>query len=265
VQTNGTVVVPFEGNGIQAFSSTDGGTTWGNLVTVSTISDHGVAGSLRTSPLPSADVDNVGTVYVAWQDCRFRTGCKSNDIVFSTSTDGKTWSKVSRIPIDATSSTVDHFIPGFAVDRTTGGSTARLGLTFYFYSVANCTTATCKLGVGFVSSQNAGVTWSKATRLTPAMQLGWLPNTSSGLMVGDYISTSYTTAAFGVFAKANKKTGSTFDSAMYTTMIGLDTLSTGEQFSSAHDKPVPNAHSDHGPREYYDLDNQIPIPPSQRD
>ncbi len=265
VQTNGTVVVPFEGNGIQAFSSTDGGTTWGNLVTVSTISDHGVAGGLRTSPLPSADVDNIGTVYVAWQDCRFRTGCKSNDIVFSTSTDGKTWSKVSRIPIDATTSTVDHFIPGFAVDHTTGGSTAHLGLTFYFYPTTNCSTSTCKLGVGFISSQNAGTTWTKATRLTPAMQLGWLPNTSSGLMVGDYISTSYTTGAFGVFAKANKKTGATFDSAMYTTMTGLEALGTEEQVSSAHDRPVPNAHSDHGPRQYYDLDNQIPIPPSERD
>jgi hypothetical protein len=265
VQTNGTVVVPFEGNGIQAFSSTDGGSTWGNLVTVSTISDHGVAGGLRTSPLPSADVDNVGTVYVAWQDCRFRSGCKSNDIVFSTSTDGKTWSKVARVPIDATTSTVDHFIPGFAVDHTTGGSTAHVGLTFYFYPATNCTTSTCKLGVGFISSQNAGVTWSKATRLTPAMQLGWLPNTSSGLMVGDYISTSYTTGAFGVFAKANKKTGSAFDSAMYTTNIGLDTFGTEQQFSSANDRAVPNAHSDHGPRQYYDLDNTIPIPPSERD
>ena len=265
VQTNGTVVVPFEGNGIQAFSSTNGGSTWGNLVTVSTISDHGVAGGLRTSPLPSADVDNIGTVYVAWQDCRFRSGCKSNDIVFSTSTDGKTWSKVSRIPIDATTSTVDHFIPGFAVDHTTGGTTAHLGLTFYFYPAASCSTSTCKLGVGFISSQNAGSTWTKTTRLTPAMQLGWLPNTSSGLMVGDYISTSYTTGAFGVFAKANKKTGSTFDSAMYTTMTGLETFGTEEQVSSANDKPVPNAHSDHGPRQYYDLDNQIPIPPSERD
>lgn len=265
VQTNGTVVVPFEGNGIQAFSSTNGGTTWGNLVTVSTISDHGVAGSLRTSPLPSADVDNIGTVYVAWQDCRFRTGCSSNDIVFSTSTDGKTWTKVSRIPIDATTTTNDHFIPGFAVDHTTGGTTAHLALTYYFYPVANCTTATCKLGVGFVSSQDAGKTWSKAIKLTPAMQLGWLPNTSSGLMVGDYISTSYTTGAFGVFAKANKKTGSAFDSAMYTTMTGLETLSTGERFSSANDKPVPNAHSDHGPRQFYDLDNTIPVPPGERD
>ena len=265
VQTNGTVVVPFEGNGIQAFSSTNGGTSWGNLVTVSTISDHGVAGGLRTSPLPSADVDNIGTVYVAWQDCRFRTGCASNDIVFSSSTDGKTWSKVSRIPIDPTTSTIDHFIPGFAVDHNTGGSTAHLGLTFYFYTATNCSTATCKLGVGFISSQNAGSTWSKPVRLAGPMHLSWLPNTSSGLMVGDYISTSYTTGAFGVFAKANKNTGSTFDSAMYTTMTGLEALSTGGQLSSANDRPVPHAHSDHGPRQYYDLDNTIPVPPAARD
>lgn len=264
VQTNGTVVVPFEGNGIQAFSSTNGGTSWGNLVTVSQINDHLVAGGLRTSPLPSADVDNIGTVYVAWQDCRFRTNCSSNDIVFSSSTDGKTWSKVSRIPIDPTSSTVDHFIPGFAVDHTTGGSTARLGLTFYFYTATNCSTSTCKLGVGFISSSNAGTTWGKPVRLAGPMHLNWLPNTSSGLMVGDYISTSYTTAAFGVFAKANQKTGSTFDSAMYTTVTGLQNGATGQQLSSANDKPVPNAHSDHGPRQYYDLDNMIPIPPSKQ-
>ncbi len=264
VQTNGTVVVPFEGNGIQAFSSTNGGTSWGNLVTVASISDHGVAGSLRTSPLPSADVDNIGTVYVAWQDCRFRTGCSSNDIVFSSSTDGKTWSTVSRIPIDATTSKTDHFIPGFAVDHTTGGSAAHLALTYYFYPVANCTSSTCKLGVGFISSQNAGQTWSAAVKVAGPMRLTWLPNTSSGLMVGDYISTSYTTGAFGVFAKANRKNGSTFDSAMYTTMTGLEALSVGE-YSSANDKPVPNAHSDHGPRQYYDLDNTIPIPPGKRD
>jgi hypothetical protein len=264
VQTNGTVVVPFEGNGIQAFSSTNGGTSWGNVVTVSTISDHGVAGSLRTSPLPSADVDNIGTVYVAWQDCRFRTNCAENDIVFSSSTDGKTWSKVSRIPIDVTTSTDDHFIPGLAVDHNTGGSTAHLGVTYYFYPKANCSTATCKLAVGFISSQNAGVTWGAPLRLAGPMSLNWLPNTSSGLMVGDYISTSYTTGAFGVFAKANKKTGSTFDSAMYTTMTGLEALSVGE-YSSANDRPIPGAHSDHGPRQYYDLDNTIPIPPSERD
>ena len=43
----------------------------------------------------------------------------------STSTDGVTWSAVTRVPIDATTSGVDHFIPGIAVDRATSGSDAR--------------------------------------------------------------------------------------------------------------------------------------------
>ena len=56
-------------------------------------------------------------MYVAWEDCRFRTKCSSNDIVFSSSSDGVGWTDVMRVPIDAASSTVDHFIPGLAVDR----------------------------------------------------------------------------------------------------------------------------------------------------
>src|SRR5205823_2594199 len=104
-----------------------------------------VAGGMRTSPLPSAEVDASGKVYVVWQDCRFRAGCSSNDIVISSSSDGKTWSAVSRIPIDTTTSTVDHFIPGIAVDPSTSGSTAHLGLSYYYFPVSNCTTSTCAL------------------------------------------------------------------------------------------------------------------------
>jgi hypothetical protein len=83
VQPNGTVVVPFWGSGIQAFTSTDGGASWKSPVTVGNVSDHGVGGNLRALPLPSAEVDGGGKVYVVWQDCRFRSGCSSNDIVMS--------------------------------------------------------------------------------------------------------------------------------------------------------------------------------------
>ena len=44
-----------------------------------------------TSPLPSAEMDAAGTAYVVWQDCRFRSGCTSNDIVMSKSTSETTW------------------------------------------------------------------------------------------------------------------------------------------------------------------------------
>ena len=57
VQPNGTVVVPYEGGaGIRAFRSINGGDTWLTSVAVATVSEHNVAGQLRTSPLPSAEV-----------------------------------------------------------------------------------------------------------------------------------------------------------------------------------------------------------------
>jgi hypothetical protein len=264
VQPTGTVVVPFEGSGIQAFSSTDGGVTWGNLTTVASINDHGVGGSMRTSPLPSAEIDANGTVYVAWQDCRFRSNCASNDIVMSTSTDGRTWTAVSRIPIDPTTSTVDHFIPGLAVDPTTSGSTAHLGVTYFFFPVSKCGSS-CKLGVGFTSSQDGGKTWAPPTKLLLGMSTTWAANTSQGRMVGDYISTSFVDShAFGVFARALAPNGGTFNESMFTSVSGLEPLDNGPMLSSAGDRPVPNAHSDHGPREFYDLDGRVPIPPQKR-
>src|SRR6478672_12819353 len=58
VQPDGTVVVPFESlNGkIEAFTSTDGGTSWTKGVSVSSIRFHPVAGGLRTSPLDRKSV-----------------------------------------------------------------------------------------------------------------------------------------------------------------------------------------------------------------
>jgi hypothetical protein len=100
VQPAGTVVVPIETSGISAFTSTNGGATWSAPVTVSNIQSHTDAGGIRSGPLPSAAVDGAGTVYVVWEDCRFRASCSTNDLVYSTSSDGIHWSKVARIPID---------------------------------------------------------------------------------------------------------------------------------------------------------------------
>jgi hypothetical protein len=206
-QPNGTVVVPFEGNGIQALVSTDGGKTY-SVSTISTESDHGVGGGLRTEPLPSAEVDAAGNVYVVWQDCRFRSGCSSNDIVMSTSSNGKTWSSVVRIPIDATNSGVDHFIPGIGVDKSTSGSSAHLALTYYFYPTASCSFSTCQLEVGYVSSTDGGAHWTSPVKLAGPMKLKALPDTTLGPMVGDYISTSILAngKADTVFAVAVKGT-----------------------------------------------------------
>jgi hypothetical protein len=227
VRPNGTVIMPYlASNGqIRSFRSIDGGASWRASVLVATPTTHRPAGGVRAgADLPSAEVDGAGTVYVAFYDCRFRSGCPSNDIVLSKSTSETTWAAPIRVPIDPTSSTADHFVPGIGVDRSTSGSAARVGLTYYFYSNASCTSSTCQLKVGYISSVNGGSSWSTAAQLAGPMTLSWLPNTSQGRMFGDYISTSVLPnggRAFPVIPVAAAPSGSVFNLAMYVPTGGL--------------------------------------------
>jgi hypothetical protein len=201
-----------------------------------------VPGNIRTSPLPSAEVDSTGKVYVVWQDCRFRSGCSNNDIVMTTSTDGSTWTPAVRIPIVGTSSTATFFIPGLAVDRNTGGASAHLGLTTYGYPNSSCGSTTCKLLALFVSSTDGGATWSRPKKVLGPLTLTWLPLTSQGYMVGDYISTSFLGGkAFPVISNATAGTcqlsqvGSCHE-FMVTPTGGL--LGTGPTVKAGLDRPV---------------------------
>jgi len=272
VQPNGNVVVPIAGltgnelSPMLAFTSSNGGTSWSNAVSISPIIDHGEAGNLRSGPLPAAAIDDAGTVYVVWSDCRFRTGCSSNDLVLSTSSDGVNWSAPARIPIDPLTSTVDHFIPGLGIDPATSGSTAHLTLTYYYFPFSNCD-GTCEMAVGFVSSPDGGQSWSAPTQISDGMLTSWLPNTFSGLMVADYLSTSYVNGKpFGVFAVAKAPSGGVLNEAMYTSTSPLvaSALVASARFSSRGEKPVPHAKSDHGPRKFYDEDGEYPIPPKKK-
>lgn len=237
VQPNGNVVVPYVGLDspffaftISSFRSTDGGASWSASTPVSEADFHTPAGNIRAGiPLPTAEIDRSGRLYVVWSDCRFRASCATSDMVLSTSDDGLSWTPVKRIPIDPVSSTVDHFVPGVAVDRSTSRAHAHLALAYYFYPNANCTEATCQLNVGFVSSVNGGRTWSRAETLAGPMSVDWLPETSQGRMFGDYISTSIapgSDTANPVFAVARPPTGGELcargslqcDEAMFTTM-----------------------------------------------
>jgi hypothetical protein len=244
VEPNGNVVVPIETDVMAAFLSTDGGASWTAPVTISNIQFHADAGGIRSGPLPSAAVDGSGTVWTVWQDCRFRANCSTNDLVYSTSTDGVNWSAVTRIPIDDTSSAVDHFIPGIAIDPATSGPGAHVALHYYYYSQTNCSASSCQLFVGYISSANGGSSWNTPTTLTAApMFLSWLPHSQNGLMVGDYIATAFVNAIpHGVFAVAQATTtnpgaSASFREAMYTG-TGLTVNMSGRQLSSAHDKPL---------------------------
>ncbi len=153
-----------------------------------------------------------------WEDCRFRPGCTGNDIVLSTSDDGISWSPPSRVPIDPVDSGADHFIPGLAVDPQTWGKRARLALAYYYYPVAACTAATCQLDVGFIRSPDGGTHWSDSVKLAGPMSLSWLAATSQGVMVGDYISTSFVRSQpKPFFAVARPPSNGLFHEAIYTT------------------------------------------------
>jgi BNR repeat-like domain len=225
VQPDGTVIVPISNlvfSALQSFRSTDGGQTWSAAVPVTPTPHHPVAAGLRSATSPSAEVDRAGTVYAAWHDCRFRTGCSANDIVMSTTTDGLSWSPVTRIPIDAVDSGADHFISGLAVDPHSARAHARLALSYYSYPNANCTVATCELTVGFISSRDGGRSWSAPTQLAGPMRVNWLADTSQGRMVGDYISTSFIgKTALPLFAVAGPPNGGLFDEAIATIPGGM--------------------------------------------
>ena len=247
VQPIGTVIVPFLSStpSISAFTSTNGGASWSGSVTISSQSDHAVT-ALRTEPLPSAQIDSKGNVYVVWQDCRFESGCTANDLVMSTSSDGVTWSAVQRIPTDAIGSGIDHFIPGVAIDPSTSGNTAHLALTFYYYPSANCTQATCQLEVGYVSSLDGGSTWSQTTPITSsAMNVAWLANTTAGYMVGDYISTSFSNGkAFPVFVTATAPNNGQLNEFLSTVQTGLLIAGGTSPASSDHLVPIsPASHA----------------------
>lgn len=259
VQPNGTVIVPYVGLDspyflftISSFQSVDGGASWSASTLVSQGDFHnpnpgGPKDGIRADiPLPTAEIDAAGKVYVVWSDCRFEASCASSDLVLSTSSDGVTWSTVRRIPIDAIGSHADHFIPGLAVDRGTAGASAELALTYYYYPQANCTVSSCQLNVGEITSKNGGRTWSHASHVAGPMQLTWLASTTQGFMVGDYISTSIS-QSLGIvapaFAVAAKPSGTTFNEATFTspTEIGGGPVAAGTTEQPVASTRSPNA------------------------
>src|SRR5262245_24355393 len=238
VQPSGRVIGPSEAltTSISPFYSDDGGLSWSRSVKVANVHDHAAAGGLRTSPLPSAEIAGDGTVYVAWQDCRFRQRCGSNDIVFSSSANGVSWSDPIRVPIDDVTSGVDHFIPGLAVDPATSGRGTHLALTYYFYPDATCASG-CRLDVGYISSADGGAHWGSPIQLAGPMALSFIAQTSQGPMVGDYISTSISggraTTVFAVGLPAAE-----FDEAMYAPATPLQITTTARATRAASSNGV---------------------------
>ena len=190
VQRNGTVVMPITQNGLVSYVSTNGGVSYSGPFSIASITAHGATNMRDGSGLASAEVDGGGTVYAAWSDCRFRSGCKADDIVFSTSTNGTSWTTPKQVPIVGAQSELEVFLLGMGVDHATRGAGAHLGLTYYYMPTNNCNSSTCRIIGAFVSSTNAGSTWSNPVRVLGPIRQPWLAN-AGGYFLGDYMSTSF--------------------------------------------------------------------------
>lgn len=212
VLPDGTVVIPFyDEDRMASIRSTDGGQTWSTAVTVAR-TRFTSPGGLRTGPLPVAETDGAGTIYLVWSDCTFRQSCAVNDLVLSRSRDGLSWTPPLRVPVVRPGSTTDVLIPGLGA-----APDGRLGLAYYTL------TATGRLDVGFIGSRNAGATWTRPQRLSAqSIAFSWTALTTLGYMVGDYISTSFAGDRFvPVFALASPPSRGRLDESIYASRLSV--------------------------------------------
>jgi hypothetical protein len=200
---DGSLVVPYLGDEeMQSTRSTDGGRTFEQPVTIAGYQHRPLRG-IRSFPLPTADVDAQGRVYVAWQDCRFRAACAANDVVLSSSADGATWSRPTRLTRDGGS----DFVPAIAVERSTG----RLALAYH-----RCTGSPCRIELRLSRSQDGGASWSRPQLVNAQpMRAAWFPTTTSGRMLGDYIGLTWSRRRpVAVYSLASPPRGGVFRQAI---------------------------------------------------
>ena len=176
VQPDGRLVLTFWSGrtGMVSVISTDGGVTLDPAVLISELTPRDTR-PFRAPPLIAADIDGNGDVIVTWQDCRFRAGCAANDIVISRSVEGKTWSA----PVRVTSGR-NAVMPTIGVEPRTG----RLAIAYYVIQ---------RNGVDAELITSAdGRLWTSPQRLNARrMPLEWMPQTTLGRMLADYIGVSW--------------------------------------------------------------------------
>ncbi len=196
VLPDGTVVVVYTSfadfrfgfqSEVVATRSTDGGASFSAPVRVAPLSTASIP-EVRTFALASTEVDGAGRMYVAWEGCTGVGACPASRIVLSTSTDGISWTPAQTVT--SARSTVDHFLPGLGADPSTPG---RLALVFHSIPDDCASESSCAgIDVHQTTSKDGGRTWTKQQRLTAEpVALDWIARTRIGLMLGDYVSTSY--------------------------------------------------------------------------
>jgi hypothetical protein len=157
---------------------------WTPEVQITNDQSAGIIGQ-RGGGIPSMDVDpSDGSLYVTWEDARFRSD-HTNDVVLSKSTDGGvTWTPPARVNPGPTSDHVDHYMPAIAVGEhgylhlaykvrnETPGPGGRLPLTIDAY---------------YQESYDHGETWTDPLKVNAEpSNAGYGAFSRAGLFEGDY-------------------------------------------------------------------------------
>lgn len=204
IKPGGEIVVVFYwGSGrIGSSVSTDGGGTFSAPVLVAEIEVRTIR-ALRLFPLPSADIDPSGRIWATWHDCRFSPGCAENSVVVSTSIDGRSWTA----PLAITSGK-NAVLPAVGINPVSG----RAAFVYHVVRPGGVDVELVEVG-------------PDRQRLAPprrlssqTMRVEWMPNTTSGHMLADYISVHYSGARpLAVWVLASEPVGSSLRQAVYAT------------------------------------------------
>jgi hypothetical protein len=207
VRPNGDLVVVYlwetNPSAVAASRSVDGGASFGPPVRIAEVGALSCRiRGFRAYPLPSADVDATGRVWTTWHDCR-GSHAPANDVYVATSPSGLTWT--NPVPVTAGRNAV---LPAIGVDSTTGG----VAIAYHRVGPAG-------IDVELVELQGDSTGPSRARRLSArSMQLAWMPETTSGRMLADYISVHYASGRpLVVWVLASEPVGSRLRQAVYAT------------------------------------------------
>ncbi len=209
IRPSGELVVVYlrSGNRLGSNVSTDGGLSFAPPTVIADVQARPARG-LRFFPLPSADVDPSGRVWVTWHDCRFSSGCAANSAVVATSTDGRAWTGPTRI-----TSGRHVFLPAIGIHPTTG----RVAVVYHVVR------PTGGVDVELVESQPVAA--GQAARFLTSRRLSaetmrpeWMPDTVSGRMLADYLSVHYAgDRPLAAWVLASEPVGQSLRQAVYAT------------------------------------------------
>jgi len=159
---------------IAASTSRDGGASWGAPVRVADVAGScGIAG-FRAFPLPSADADASGRIWVAWHDCA-AAGATQSAVFVASSVDGTTWSPPTRV-----TSGRNAVLPAIAIDPASG----RIAVAYFREAVDGIHTE-------LVESNTSGAFGASRRLSAEGSAFTSMARTTSGRMLGDYLSVHY--------------------------------------------------------------------------